>query len=557
MFSQKKQSLFARKEQIAMPITSGNPFINAANAEKNVTRTDNGAKAYSKLEGDVLTTQFGAVGTQAKYRPFENISKDMQALWDENPENATKFAFFVRLISRTVQYLDGSKTKEPQKGMELKNEGIMRLIWLATNQPDAFYKNIELIPIVGSWKDIIQMLSFDLQYHGWEHRVLNWDVIGKFILIQLENPNTSELIKKYLPSIKSNKKCTTVEAQADNIIAKWICALLFGAKEGTEASTYKKYRKLKSAGTAHEWQQLISKKYMDKLEFDKIPGRALKGLVRSKFLLNQNLQAKYEAWVNKQVTEGKTIKFTGFVHELFERFSSTTPVQRATIDLQFKELVQKTMGSEQPLTSLIVVRDTSGSMGSIANGTNMSCFDVAKALALFFSEFLHGKFANNWIEFHSTAKMNSWGGGTPTQRWANDRSSYYGSTDFQSVIQLFCSIKAQGVEESDFPTGILCISDSEFNPSALNETNVESARIKLRSAGFSEEYCNNFIIVLWNLQDYGRSKFHTSVSTAPNTFYFSGYSASTISFLTGAKIKTAKELAQAALEQEVLSLIEL
>lgn len=563
MFSQKKSTIFARKEQIATPITPGNPFIQAARAEQNVVATQNGAKAYSKLEGDVLTTQFGSIGTQAKYRDYRLIAKDMQDLWAENADNAVKFAFYVRMISRTVQYLDGTKTAEPQRGMELKNEGIMRLIWLAVNQPDTFYKNIELVPIVGSWKDIIQMLSFDLQYHGWNNRVLNWDVFGKFILLQLENPNTSELIKKYLPSIKSNKRCTTIEAEADNIIAKWICALLFGAKEGSEGANYKKYRLLKTSGTAHEWQKLISKKYMDKLEFDKIPGRALKGLVRSKFLVNQKLQEKYETWVASMVKAGTAIKYTGFVHELFvgaptvrSRTNHWPQHQQDTLNLQFKGLVDKNKGSEDRTSSLIVVRDTSMSMSRPGTGTTMSCYDVAKALALYFSEFLTGHFANSWIEFNSSAKFHTWNGNTPYEKWYNDSSSFVGSTNFQSVIQLLTTIKRSGVEEVHFPTGILCISDSEFNPAQLSHTNFEAARQTLRAAGFSDAYVSKFTIVLWNLQDSGNAKFHTGTSTVPGTYYFSGYSAATIALLDG-DIKSAGQLALAALDQEVLSLIEM
>lgn len=558
MFDQRKKELFPTKKVVAEAATYSSPFVAAAVAErKNVTRTDNGAKAYTKLEGSVLTTQFGSVGTQAKERPYSDIARDMELLWSENPENAVKFAFFVRMISRTTQYLDGTKTESPQKGMELKSEGIMRLIWLALNYPVTFWKNIELVPIVGSWKDIIQMLSLDLQFHGWEGRKLDWEQFGKFILTHLSNPNTSELIKKYIPTIKSNRRCTTLAAQADNMIAKWISALLFGLKEGEEGRTYRQYRMLKSHGTAHQWQQHISRKHVGLLDFSKIPGRALSKIVRSKFLLNQGLQDKYDAWVTKQTVEGKSIKYTGFVHELFENFRTTTATQRATIDLQFKELVDKVKGAEEQQTNLIVVRDTSGSMGSTATGSKMTCYDIGKALALYFSEFLTGRFANNWIEFNSNAKMHTWNGRTPTEKWANDRSSYIGSTEFQSVIRLFCDIKSQGVAEEDFPTGILCISDSEFNPSSLSETNVQSARKALSNAGFSKQYCDNFIIVLWNLQDYYRAKFHTSVATAPNTFYFSGYSASTISFLTGEKIKTAEELAIAALDQEVLNLIEL
>ena len=232
--------------------------------------------------------------------------------------------------------------------------------------------------------------------------------------------------------------------------------------------------------------------------------------------------------------------------------------EQETINKQFQTLVQKGGNSEQ--TSLIVVRDTSSSMGNTASGTNMSCYDIAKALALYFSEFLKGRFQQAWIEFNSSAQMHTWEGHTPLARWYNDRSNYVGSTNFQSVISLFVQLKRQGIPEEEFPTGILCISDSEFNPTQLNITNVEQAKMSLLAGGFSEKYVSEFIIVLWNLHSnaYGPKtgkKFET-YGDVPNVFYFSGYSAATISFLTG-KILNTSELFEAAMSQEILNMIEL
>lgn len=101
---------------------------------------------------------------------------------------------------------------------------------------------------------------------------------------------------------------------------------------------------------------------------------------------------------------------------------------------------------------------------------------------------------------------------------------------------------------------------SEFNPTALGKTNVDTALITLKSVGFSDEYVNNFVIVLWNLQSnaYGPTtgkKFET-YGNVPNVFYFSGYSAATVSFLTS-KIKNAEELFLEAMNQEVLNMIEI
>jgi len=233
--------------------------------------------------------------------------------------------------------------------------------------------------------------------------------------------------------------------------------------------------------------------------------------------------------------------------------------ERETVNKQFQTTVEK-VNPEQ--TKLIVVRDTSGSMGSACTGTNMTCYDVAKALALYFSEFLSGQFANHWIEFNSNAVIHEWKGNTPTEKWFNDNSSYIGSTDFQSVIDLLIRIKQSGVPESDFPSGILCISDSEFNPSSLpNTTNHQEALIKLRNAGFSDEYVDNFIMIFWNLQSshYGKgntgNKFET-YGNINNVYYFSGFEGSVISFLT-AKVKTAWELFLNAMNQESLNRLKL
>ena len=99
----------------------------------------------------------------------------------------------------------------------------------------------------------------------------------------------------------------------------------------------------------------------------------------------------------------------------------------------------------------------------------------------------------------------------------------------------------------------------EFNPTSLGKTNVTAALDKLRNAGFSQEYTSNFVIVLWNLQSnhYGKGtgkKFETYGNT-PNVFYFSGYSASIISFLTDG-IKNAEELFDEVMNQEILQMIE-
>ncbi len=560
MFSKKKTSLFETKAKQGATVVK-NPFVNAGLMKSAETRSGNGSLKYSTTGNDFVD-QFGKLGNYKNPRSFEDISKDAQLLWSQNALVSVMFIVYLRIITRVVTLFNGVKTTQVQRGAGLKHESIMRMIWLHVNHADAFWNNIVIFISAGSWQDIFKMLQYDLIFNGWENRQLDWKKFGDLVLAGLENPNSSELVKKYLPQIKATSKCTTVEAQADTLIGKWLCGLLYPDKKD-KMQKYKAYRLLKSSGKAHVWQQLISKAQYLSINFSTVHGRALSLLVSSKFLKNQGLEQVFKEWIVTQ----PVAKYTGYVHELFKDIRpNLSDVQKLTINKQFDGLIETGRKNAKANSKLIVVRDTSGSMAGLASGTKFSCYDIGKALALYFSAFLDGAFKDSWIEFNSTATMHQWKGENAVDKWLNDHSGFFGSTNFMSVASLFVNIKKRGISESEFPTGILCISDGEFNPSQLGKTNVESFRDILRSAGFSKEYVSSFKIILWNLQSryYGSntgSKFE-SYGNVENVFYFSGYEASVIAFLTGVEgqksdPKTAEELFQAAMNQELLNLIKL
>lgn len=553
MFTTKQTQLF-NKPEVSTVSTGKGLFINSALKKSAVTRSENGSVKYSTT-GDDFVDQFSNIGKYKLPRTYDEISKDMDILWSQDQLAATKFAFYLRTIPRKVTLINGTVTEAPQKGAELRWESLMRLVWLSQKSPTTFKSNFPLFLSLGSWKDAFKLLQYDLIYNGWDKRVLDWQFMGNIIVSGLANTNTCELIKKYLPQIHNKKKCGTVEKQANTMIGKWLCSLLFGAKTGDGSGNYKKYRLLKATGTAHTWQQLISQQKFDLIDFDKVHGRALKLMSSSKFLENQGLKEKYAEWIKGP---DAMVKYTGFVHELFPNDKPSEQHIKDTINKQFNVLVEKAKENEAN-TPYIVVRDTSGSMGSPVIGEKFSSNHVAKAIALYFSQFLKGPFANAFIEFADTATLREWKGSTPFDKFYNDKCDAYGSTNFMSVIGLFCSLRSQISDESEFPKGIICISDGEFNPASLGKTNVDSAREMLRQAGFSRDFVDNFVITLWNIPNsfYGRSavKFETHGEVS-NVFYFSGLSASVISFLNG-KVSTARDLFDEAMNQEVLNLIEI
>lgn len=549
-----------------------NQFLKEGLKETSVTESGNGAKKYS-TSGNDFVDNFAAISYFKEPRSYNEVAKDMELLWGIDPQKCLKLAVYIRLITRKSKIVkdDGSiEELEVQRGQGLKNEGIMRMLWLAINQPKTFKANFAYFVAAGSWKDVIQMMSLDLQYHGWDGRKLDWSFFLSILKAGMINSETTHLVRKYLPTIRTNKNCKTLESQADTLIGRWIARKFFPDLEKEQA--YKAYRKAKSEGVAHEWQQLISKQLYDKINFDHIAGRALALLVGSEFLKNHNLEEKYSQWIQSK----PVAKYAGFVFELFAPLGGDyychhiEDYKEATINAQFAQLVKTGKEGVKSDSKLLVVRDTSSSMTSKARGCNVSAYDIGKSMALYFSEFLTGPFANSFAEFADKCKLHQWKGNTPVDKYINDRCEAYGGTNFQSVIDLFINLKQRGVKEEDFPTGLLLVSDGELNPAGYgswkdnrnSSTNFQYAIRRLKEAGFSEEYIKNFKIIMWDIPNYyygsGNAVKFEDFADAPNFFYLSGYDPSAVAFIMGTGTmkrtpKNAEELFMVAMDQDLLN----
>ena len=534
-------------------------------SESSILTTSGNGSIKLTTTGNPFVDQFAFITNYRQPRPYHEIDKDMRILWDSNPVNAMKLLLYIRLVTRKVDLIDGQKL-EVQRGQGLKHEGIMRMIWVHINYPTVFYQNLPLFVAAGCWKDLFQMLSYDLQYHGWSGRKLDWNKLGLFILAGLENPNTLDLVKKYLPSIKAKSKAKTLEAQANVIIGKYIAHLLFGhgkfSADTYHTRNYESYRKLKSSGTAHQWQQQISQGRLN-IDFGSVHGRALSLLVSGKFLKNNGLENRYEEWIKTQ----PVAKFTGYVYELFKGIGTKKAYQKMTVDKQFNGLIETAIQNINRDSTFIVCRDTSDSMCSLVKGLDISSHDFARAMALYFSYMLEGPFKEGYLEFNSKVIMRQWAGKTPSEKYINDSYNYYGSTNFLGVAHYLSSMRNK-YPESIFPKGVICISDGEFDsykPSGGYGTVFEEFKRILRDSGFTKEFVDDFKIVLWDVPNgfYSkeiRPKFE-SLANSPNFFYMSGLDPAGIAFLMGKEgtnteiPKTPAELFAAAMNQELLNLV--
>lgn len=573
---QKVKNLFVKEEKSNLLTSEMNIFEKEMFKTSHQTQSGNGSIKYT-TSGNPFVDDFSILAAYREPRDINEIFATSDRLWNMSPIQFLKETFYLRMITRESKLLTGVKLTT-QRGQGLKFEFYGRMLYLAENHFKTFVKNLPILIAAGSWYDIFEILRMDLEYNGLTNHGFKWTPVLDFIINGLADKDQNDLVKKYLPTINCASNCKTLRKQANSVIAKKIAIAMFSDKNfkklnGHDKSlVFKQYRKLKASGTAHDWQQAISRQDFKHLNFSHIAGRALSKLVGTKFLKNNNLEEAFGKWILSQ----PTAKFTGYVHELFEPLAGGSPwypvvvpqYREELINRQFKTLIDEASIDLDRQTNFIVCLDISSSMRTLASGTNMSCYDVGKAMALYFSELLIGKFKNTFLTFSDNVQMESWKGDTPSEKFKNYQADYYGSTNFLGVAKTLVALKNKGYKEEDFPTGIICISDCEFNPS--NDANMpvfESFLNTLRKGGFSEEFVSKFKVVLWNLSNSYYDENITEVKVEdladrPNLYYMSGLDPASIAFIMGTKYnpaipKTAEELYEAAMNQELLNLLKI
>lgn len=530
-----------------------NEFLKAVT--KGDTFTENGAVSNSTT-GSILVDQFGKSGAH-RGRDINQVFTEQSAIWGENPLQALRFPFYLRMITRKSKLFGGDVTDTVQKGQGCRDEAFKRMLWIAKYQPDAFYKNLWLIPIVGSWKDLWVLMSMD--------DTLDKSKFFELIMEGIEDDYQRDLVKKYLPRIRSNKKVKSEWSKKTNALAKEFCVFV--------GWTPKMYRLFKSSGLAHEFQHKICSKLYDKIDFKMIPGRALSMLTKESkgkdsFLKRHGLEKKYIDWLQTQ----PVAKFTGYPYELGMRVlkerSKLSMVEKMTIDKQFDGLIQLAKQDKGGIRGNVwCALDTSSSMTWRTLDTKGTRpLDVCISLGVYFSTLNEGAFHKHVIMFDSTSHVRKLTGNFTDMMSQASTGWAGGGTNFQSVINEIVRIRRTNpnIPVEDYPTTLLVVSDMAFNRSGRN-TNYTEAVYKLSSV-FPKEFVETFKFIWWDCSS--RCSDQPSTIDDDGTYVFSGFDGSIVTLLLGGETKvdektgnvvqpTMEEMVETALTQEVLSQIKL
>lgn len=508
------------------------------------TYTENGALSHSTT-GSALLDYFSKCGTY-RQREAEEVAADISAIWDESPTLALKIIFYNRLITR--QQKGFLATEKVQKGQGNRSEFRQAIAYLARYRSNSFYKNLWLVPVCGTWKDL------------WHEDLIDVLDLGKvFELIQkgLSDDYNRELLAKYLPRIRSKSNTFNERHERLNRFAYALIKYL--------GWTPVSYRKFKAAGQAHRFQQHLSQGTPDQLQFNTIPGKALFQMVNNKgkdgltTLERNGLDKRYLNWIMEQ----PTAKFTGYVYELMKHVSANmTSAQSYTLNKQFNGLIELAQKDQSIQENVWCALDTSGSMTAPVADT--TAYDICISLGVYFATLNEGAFKDHVVLFDSRSELKQlYGDFTDKVMQIRSTKTAWGSTNFMSVIEEIVRTRQQqpNIPVEDFPTTLLVVSDMQFDPAGANvQSNYQYAMQKLRAVGLPE-----IRIVWWWVT--GRGTDFPNKLDDTGVILIGGFDGAILSSLLGEEPteenptdkgskRTAYESMLQALDQEILNQIQ-
>jgi hypothetical protein len=227
------------------------------------------------------------------------------------------------------------------------------------------------------------------------------DVLNRERVYTLVTENLDDqLLRKYLPQIRSGRKVRSARDKKRSEWAKGFCSHL--------GITPKEYRKLKAGGAAHIWQKQMQRGQWDDIHFNGIPGKAMllatsrKGKDQQTVFERHGQVERLKDWVLKQ----KSVKFNGYPYELLSAAKKNpTMLQKIVYDKQFESVLANMAGHK--LGNVLACLDISGSMSSQVL-PNVSAMDICISMGISFSAMNTGWFKDVICGFSSeciTAKL--------------------------------------------------------------------------------------------------------------------------------------------------------
>lgn len=400
------------------------------------------------------------------------------------------------LATKTVFY-----GRDVREGLGERNTFRILLNRAATYYPETVRPNIALIGLYGRYDDLYALIGTKVEDEMWAYMKAQFDKD----LANMKEKKPVSLLAKWIK---------TPDASSDKTRKMGI---LTSQKLGYKnVGLFKK--DLKALRRYLDIVEIkISANNFDTIAYDKVPAKAMR-MYRK--LFNNKDNTRFTAYLD--AVEKGDAKINASVVTPGELVGDICKgSDDRTTEAQWKALPNYVDDD----TNVLVVCDTSGSMGSL-NGSywddNTPIYN-ALGLSIYFAERNKGDFANMFITFSSHPKLQTISGPTLKSKIKNfNRNGWESNTDIDAVFRLILDTAVKNhTPANELPKAICIISDMEFDDCADMRTDFASYwRGKFASNGY--EIPN---IVFWNVES--RNDTYHVDKNGNNVQIFSGSSTNT------------------------------
>jgi len=404
--------------------------------------TENGALGFGTSGRKLLDINFGV--TSFRNKSDKAIEDAFAKAFYEDKLLAVKWLFYCR---------------DAREGIGERRLFRVCLKWLATEQPEIAKAVFSLAPEYGRVDDMWCLLDTKLREDviAWVAMQLEEDCAN-----QMENKPIS-LLAKWMPS-------TNCSSKGNRRLAR----ILYSGLNMTERNYRKTLSSLRKYLNVVEVK--MSAKEWSEIDYNTVPSRA-NLIYNGAFLRNDEERRRAYLAALERGDEGVKINSSvNFPHDIVHSYmtgSGYGQYLKSGVDTTLEQLWKALPDFVKGQGNTICVADGSGSMKSTVGGTNVTCLDVANALAIYFAEHSNGEFKNNYITFsHRPQLVDFSQAKTLREKIAIAlRYNEVANTNIEAVFDLLLKTAvSKKMSQEDIPTNVLILSDMEFDSCAIDNS---------------------------------------------------------------------------------------
>lgn len=404
------------------------------NNDYNTSVTENGAIGYRTAGKALLDLNF-AVSSFRNMAPQAIADKFVYAYY-ENPLLALRWFFYAGDV---------------RQGLGERRLFKTIFIYLAQNHIEIARALMPLIPEYSRWDVVVALM---------------------------ESPLANDAAAMLLKQIQEDKLCME-QGKSISLCAKWLPSENASSEQTRRMArilarkfsmTNQQYRKMLSS--FREYLNVVevkmsSGKWAD-IDYETVPSRA--NLIYNKaFLRNdEERRRKFLEGVKsgeKEIHAGVLYPHD-IVHSYFQQGTHQWQLVLGSVDTTLEELWKALPDYVQGAGNTLCIADGSGSMTSTVSGSNVSCLDVANALAIYFSERCTGQFRDCYITFSQRPQLVD----LSQAKTLHDKieialhHNEVANTNIEAVFELILDTAVKGhMPQEELPANLLILSDMEFD----------------------------------------------------------------------------------------------